>query len=108
MYWGLLAGECQGQLNWGHLAYSEPPRVLRPSRSIIKITEAGASVILMVGEKGLEPLRPEGHKILSLARLPVPPLARCDTNCLIGIIDTIPIGTSHVATEDRIRYYSIK
>ena len=30
----------------------------------------------LVGEKGLEPLRPEGHKILSLARLPVPPLAR--------------------------------
>ena len=30
---------------------------------------------MMVGEKGLEPLRPEGHKILSLARLPVPPLA---------------------------------
>ncbi len=29
----------------------------------------------MVGEKGLEPLRPCGHKILSLARLPVPPLA---------------------------------
>ena len=29
----------------------------------------------MVGEKGLEPLRPCGHQILSLARLPVPPLA---------------------------------
>ena len=29
-----------------------------------------------MGEKGLEPLRPGGHKILSLARLPVPPLAR--------------------------------
>ena len=28
-----------------------------------------------MGEKGLEPLRPCGHKILSLARLPVPPLA---------------------------------
>ena len=30
---------------------------------------------LLVGEKGLEPLRPCDHKILSLARLPVPPLA---------------------------------
>ena len=28
-----------------------------------------------MGEKGLEPPRPLGHKILSLARLPVPPLA---------------------------------
>ena len=31
----------------------------------------------LVGEEGLEPSRPEGHKILSLARLPVPPLAQC-------------------------------
>ena len=30
----------------------------------------------MVGEEGLEPSRPCDHKILSLARLPVPPLAR--------------------------------
>ena len=29
----------------------------------------------MVGEEGLEPSRPYDHKILSLARLPVPPLA---------------------------------
>ena len=29
-----------------------------------------------MGEEGLEPSRPCGHKILSLARLPVPPLAR--------------------------------
>jgi hypothetical protein len=28
----------------------------------------------MVRKKGVEPLRPFGHKILSLARLPVPPL----------------------------------
>ncbi len=32
----------------------------------------------MVGGKGIEPLRPCGHQILSLARLPVPPLARED------------------------------
>ena len=29
----------------------------------------------MVGEEGLEPSRAEAHKILSLARLPIPPLA---------------------------------
>ena len=29
-----------------------------------------------MGEEGLEPSRPEGHTIMSLARLPVPPLAR--------------------------------
>ena len=34
------------------------------------------SAFSLVGEKGLEPLRPYDHKILSLARLPVPPLAR--------------------------------
>lgn len=39
----------------------------------------------MVGEKGLEPLRPEGHKILSLARLPVPPLAL--TSIIIPYLD---------------------
>ena len=32
--------------------------------------------ICLVGEEGLEPSRPCGHKILSLARLPVPPFAR--------------------------------
>ncbi len=30
----------------------------------------------MVGEEGLEPSHPGGHQILSLARLPIPPLAR--------------------------------
>ena len=29
----------------------------------------------MVGEEGLEPSRTKVHKILSLARLPIPPLA---------------------------------
>ncbi len=29
----------------------------------------------MVGEEGVEPSRPKGHRILSPARLPVPPLA---------------------------------
>ena len=50
-------------------------RVLSPIHSTIKIAEANASDILMVGGKGIEPLRPCGHQILSLARLPVPPLA---------------------------------
>jgi hypothetical protein len=29
-----------------------------------------------IAKVGLEPTRPEGHKILSLARLPIPPLGR--------------------------------
>ena len=32
----------------------------------------------MVGETGLEPVRPCGHSILSAARLPVPPLPRVE------------------------------
>ena len=31
-------------------------------------------LFLMVPEAGLEPARPDGHKILSLACLPIPPL----------------------------------
>lgn len=31
---------------------------------------------VLVGEEGLEPSRDCSHKILSLARLPIPPLAR--------------------------------
>lgn len=30
----------------------------------------------MVGGEGLEPSRPKGHKILSLARMPIPPPAQ--------------------------------
>ena len=30
-----------------------------------------------MGEKGLEPIRPFGHTVLSRARLPVPPPAHC-------------------------------
>jgi hypothetical protein len=31
----------------------------------------------MVGEAGLEPAHPYGHRNLNPARLPIPPLARC-------------------------------
>ena len=33
-----------------------------------------------IAKVGLEPTRPEGHKILSLARLPIPPLGRVFSN----------------------------
>src|SRR5262245_26197065 len=36
------------------------------------------TMVVMVRKEGLEPPRPFGHKILSLARLPVPPLPHCD------------------------------
>jgi hypothetical protein len=36
----------------------------------------------MVRETGVEPARPFGHKILSLARLPVPPLPHFRINSL--------------------------
>jgi hypothetical protein len=35
--------------------------------------------IMMVRKKGLEPLRPFGHQLLRLARLPIPPLPRRQT-----------------------------
>ena len=34
-----------------------------------------AKVIVLVGEEGLEPSLPNENQILSLARLPIPPLA---------------------------------
>ncbi len=54
-----------------------PPRKPRnwlSSSSIIKTHVRG--LLLLVGEEGVEPSRPKGHRILSPARLPVPPLAR--------------------------------
>ena len=35
---------------------------------------------VMVRKKGLEPLRPFGHQLLRLARLPIPPLPRAPTS----------------------------
>ena len=37
----------------------------------------------MVRKEGFEPPRPFGHKILSLARLPVPPLPQVDSVFII-------------------------
>jgi hypothetical protein len=37
---------------------------------------AGTPAVLLVPEEGVEPTRPCGHRILSPARLPVPPLRR--------------------------------
>jgi hypothetical protein len=37
----------------------------------------------MVRKEGFEPPRPFGHKILSLARLPVPPLPQVDSTFII-------------------------
>ena len=54
-------------------------RLCSELRSAIKNCPAGNNFeksLGMVGEKGLEPLRYCYHQILSLARLPVPPLAR--------------------------------
>jgi hypothetical protein len=34
----------------------------------------GENLLYVVGEEGLEPSRANAHKILSLARLPIPPL----------------------------------
>jgi hypothetical protein len=48
--------------------YSATP----PGRLKGNTTEPG--ITSLVRKKGVEPLRPFGHKILSLARLPVPPL----------------------------------
>src|SRR4029077_465993 len=39
--------------------------------------------VCRVREEGVEPPRPFGHKILSLARLPVPPLPQVDRGSLI-------------------------
>ena len=33
-------------------------------------------IILLVEEKGVEPLQPYGHRILNAARLPIPPFFR--------------------------------
>ena len=52
--------------------YSELRSAIKSARE----REISEKNLEMVGEEGLEPSRPGGHKILSLARLPVPPLAR--------------------------------
>ena len=51
----------------------------------------------MVRKEGFEPPRPFGHKILSLARLPVPPLPRG------GSILAFEGGACHLDFEDRRR-----
>ncbi|SRR6266446_146053 len=40
----------------------------------------------MVRKEGFEPPRPFGHKILSLARLPVPPLPQVDSTFIIYVV----------------------
>ena len=45
------------------------PQLVRPAY----LNMSRIQTILLVKEKGVEPLRPCGHRILSAARLPVPP-----------------------------------
>lgn len=42
-----------------------------------------SKVILLVPEAGLEPARPCGQQILSLARLPIPPLGHVLSACVV-------------------------
>jgi hypothetical protein len=51
----------------------------------------------MVPEEGVEPTRPEGHTILSRARLPVPPLR----DLLTDSSSKFPGGTTSVETSRR-------
>ena len=44
----------------------------------------GFLTLKILRKKGLEPSRPNGHKILSLARLPVPTLPRIFTTQIIS------------------------
>ena len=45
-----------------------------PQTKIKRPTNVG--LFILVGEEGLEPSHPYGYQILSLARLPIPPLAQ--------------------------------
>src|SRR5207249_988221 len=44
-----------------------------------------SSFITMVPTEGVEPTRPRGHQILSLARLPIPPRRQCCSLTTYGI-----------------------
>ena len=49
-----------------------------PKIARTRTKRAGSNTSLLVREGGLEPPRPEGHRHLKPARLPIPPLARVD------------------------------
>ena len=43
---------------------------------------------MLVPEVGIEPTRPEGHRILSPARLPIPPLRR-PAQSIVGLVSRL-------------------
>ena len=47
---------------------------------------------------GLEPTRPNGHKILSLARLPIPTLPQTAESLIDSTIDIIAYHAAYVNT----------
>ena len=56
--------------------------------------------VSMVRKGGLEPPHPEGHKILNLARLPIPPLSHTGGTCMVdpggSTVKTESTGESHM------------
>src|SRR5690348_8417453 len=62
-----------------------------------------AGIESLVRKKGLEPLRPFGHQLLRLARLPIPPLPRRNEVYIIATKAVLRLRLLALATFDRLR-----
>src|SRR5215472_2030906 len=54
---------------------------IRPAHFFCRLVQPLRRLIVLVPEKGIEPSRPCGHRILSPTRLPLPPLRRGNFEC---------------------------
>ena len=76
IFWATLLPASYAVLEIIRRLRSVPPESLvtteKKNKELPRVEEAE----LVVRKKGLEPLRPFGHQLLRLARLPIPPLPR--------------------------------
>lgn len=64
-----------GKVTLRHAGQTRNPQLFRDTERQASPTSPGST---RVGEAGLEPAHPFGHRNLNPARLPIPPLARGD------------------------------